>query len=152
MLKVKGLAVAMLSVAAGMSLAGGVAQAQYIGNGVGAAQGQHEQGRERADEAQYGRTWLGGRVTAVNGVEVTVQRREDNAVHTFVVTQRTVFHKHRNEPAVYQDVHIGDHIRAEGNLQNGWFVAEHVAVFDEQQNRGEHSGQSGNSMQRHAQQ
>lgn len=141
----------MLSVVAEMALARGVAQAQYGGNGVDAAHGQHEQGRERADEAQYGKTWLGGRVTAVNGVQVTVQRREDNAGQTFVVTQRTVFHKHRNEPAVYQDVHIGDHIRAEGNLQNGWFVAEHVAVFDEQQNRGEHSGQIGNSM-RHVQQ
>jgi hypothetical protein len=142
MLKVKGLAVAMLSVAAGMSLAGGVAQAQYIGNGVGAAQGQHEQGRERADEAQYGRTWLGGRVTAVNGVEVAVQRREDNAVHTFVVTQSTIFHKHRGEQAVYQDVHVGDHVRAEGEVLNGRFIARHVAVFDEQQH-GERTGRNG---------
>ena len=134
--------VAVLAVVAELTLTAGLVQAQYSGNGVGAGHGQRQENRERPDEAEDGKTWMGGKVMAVNGVQVAVQRREDNAVHTFVVTQSTIFHKHRGEQAVYQDVHVGDHVRAEGEVLNGRFIARHVAVFDEQQH-GERTGRNG---------
>jgi len=101
------------------------------------------------DQAQYGRTWIGGRVTAVNGVQVTIQRHDENASHTFVVTQSTIFNKRGGEQAVYSDVQVGDHVRVEGGVQKGYFLATHVGVFDE--HHGEREGRGGFGGQRRPQ-
>ena len=50
----------------------------------------------REMEANYGKTWLMGRVTAINEVKVTLQGGPDNAVHTFIADENTTFRKRRD--------------------------------------------------------
>lgn len=78
--------------------------------------------------ANYGKTWLMGRVTAVDGVKVTLMGTEDNAPHTFVANENTDFRERRN-PITLADVKVGDMVRADGSLQNGVFTATTVNVM-----------------------
>jgi hypothetical protein len=79
-------------------------------------------------EANFGKTWLMGRVTAVDGVKVTVQGGPGNGAHTFVADENTTFRK-RREPVTLGDVQVGDMVRVEGALKDGSFVATTVAVM-----------------------
>lgn len=78
--------------------------------------------------ADYGKTWLMGRVTAVNGTTVSIMGTEDNASHSFVVNENTDFRERRN-PATLADVKVGDMVRAEGALSDGTFTASMVNVM-----------------------
>jgi hypothetical protein len=82
----------------------------------------------REMQANYGKTWLMGRVTAVNEVKVTVEGGPDNASHTFVADENTTFRK-RRDPITLADIHPGDMVRVEGALKGGEFVATNVAVM-----------------------
>jgi hypothetical protein len=78
--------------------------------------------------ANYGKTWLQGRVTAINETEVTLLGINDNAAHTFVANEDTTFRK-RREPITLADVQVGDMVRVEGAVKDGVFVASSVAVM-----------------------
>ncbi|MGH9605760.1 MAG: DUF5666 domain-containing protein [Terracidiphilus sp.] len=78
--------------------------------------------------ASYGKTWLMGRVTAVDGVKVTLMGSEDNASHTFVANENTDFRERRN-PITLADVKVGDMVRVDGSLQNGVFTAATVNLM-----------------------
>ncbi len=78
--------------------------------------------------ASYGKTWLMGRVTAVNGTSVTLMGSEDNAAHTFVANENTDFRERRN-PITLGDVKVGDTVRVEGSVQNGTFTATTVDLM-----------------------
>jgi hypothetical protein len=82
----------------------------------------------REMQANYGKTWVMGRVTAVNDVKVTLQGGPDNATHSFVADENTTFRK-RRDPITLADIQVGDMIRAEGSLRNGAFLATSVAVM-----------------------
>lgn len=82
----------------------------------------------RAMEASYGKTWLMGRVTAVDGVKVTLEGSLDKVSHSFVADENTEF-RERREPITLADVHVGDMVRVEGALKDGAFVASTVAVL-----------------------
>ena len=82
----------------------------------------------REMEANYGKTWLMGRVTAINEVKVTLQGGPNNAVHTFVADENTSFRK-RRDPITLADVQVGDMVRVEGAVKEGTFVATMVAVM-----------------------
>lgn len=82
----------------------------------------------REMEANFGKTWLAGRVTAINEVKITLQGGPDNAVHAFVADEDTTFRK-RREPITLADVQVGDMVRVEGALKDGTFVATSVAVM-----------------------
>jgi hypothetical protein len=82
--------------------------------------------RMREMQANYGKTWLMGRVTAVNDVNVTLQGGPDNATHTFTADENTTFRK-RRDPITLADIQPGDTLRVEGSLQNGHFLATTVA-------------------------
>jgi hypothetical protein len=82
----------------------------------------------REMQANYGKTWLMGKVTAVDGVKVTLQGGLDNAVRTFVADENTTFRK-RREPITLADVQVGDAVRVEGAVKDGTFVATTVAVM-----------------------
>ena len=88
----------------------------------------------REMQANYGKTWLMGRVTAVNDVKVTLQGGPDNAAHTFVADENTTFRK-RREPITLADVQVGDMLRVEGSQKNGEFLATTVAVMGPPPNR-----------------
>ncbi len=77
-------------------------------------------------QANYGKTWVMGRVTAINDVKVTLQGGPDNAAHTFVADENTTFRK-RREPITLADIQVGDMVRAEGSTKNGAFLATSVA-------------------------
>ena len=82
----------------------------------------------REMQANFGKTWLQGKVTAVNGVSVTLSSSVDNATHIFVANDGTAFRKHR-EPITLADVQVGDMMRVEGALKDGSFVATTVIVM-----------------------
>lgn len=82
----------------------------------------------REMQANFGKTWLAGRVTAVNGTKVTLQSQMDNAEHTFAVDENTSFRK-RRAPVTLADVEVGAGVRVEGTVKEGVFVASAVTVM-----------------------
>jgi len=84
--------------------------------------------RMEAMAASYGKTWLMGRVTAVDGVKVTLMGSEDSAPHTFVANENTDFRERRN-PITLADVKVGDMVRVDGAVQDGVFTAATVNVM-----------------------
>jgi hypothetical protein len=82
----------------------------------------------RAMEANYGKTWLMGRVTAVEGMKVSIEGTLDKAPHSFVADENTQF-RERREPITLADVRVGDMVRVQGAVKDGSFVAATVAVL-----------------------
>lgn len=82
----------------------------------------------REMQANYGKTWLMGKVTAINDVKVTLEGGPDNAAHTLVADENTTFRK-RRDPITLADIQVGDMVRAEGAVKNGEFVATSVSVM-----------------------
>jgi hypothetical protein len=81
----------------------------------------------RAMEANFGKTWLMGRVAAIDGVKVTLSG-PDNADHSFLADENTSF-RQRREPITLADIHVGDVVRADGALKDGAFTATAVYVM-----------------------
>lgn len=79
-------------------------------------------------QANYGKTWLMGEVTAIDGNTITILGRIDNAPHTFTITESTNFRRGR-QPITLADLQKGDRVRVQGAVQNGGFVAASVSVF-----------------------
>ena len=82
----------------------------------------------REMQANYGKTWLMGRVTAIDEVKVTLKGGPDNASHTFIADENTTFRK-RRDPITLADIQPGDMVRVEGSVKNGEFLAATVAVM-----------------------
>ena len=78
--------------------------------------------------AEYGKTWLMGRVTAIQGTTVTLMGSQDDAPHTFVVNENTDFRERRN-PITLADIKAGDIVRAQGAVSDGQFTATNVNVM-----------------------
>lgn len=76
-------------------------------------------------EADYGKTWLMGKVTAIDGTKVTLTGGPDNAEHTFVADENTTFRK-RRDPITLADLQVGDMVRVDGAVKNGVFTAATV--------------------------
>lgn len=88
-----------------------------------------EHAREmREMEANFGKTWLMGRVTEVKDTTVTLQSQVDSASHTFVADENTTFRR-RREPVTLADVQVGETVRVEGAVKEGVFVASAVSVM-----------------------
>lgn len=82
----------------------------------------------REMQANYGKTWLMGKVTAVDGVKVSLMGSVDNATHSFVADESTTFRKHR-EPITLGDIAVGDIVRVEGAVKDGAFLATTVTAM-----------------------
>ncbi|MGO9775648.1 MAG: DUF5666 domain-containing protein [Terracidiphilus sp.] len=82
----------------------------------------------REAQANYGKTWLIGKVTAIKETKVTLLGSVDNTTHSFVADENTTFRKHR-EPVTLADVQVGDTVRIEGAVKDGSFVAATVTVM-----------------------
>ncbi|HEU5458246.1 MAG TPA: DUF5666 domain-containing protein [Terracidiphilus sp.] len=76
-------------------------------------------------EADYGKTWLMGRVTAIDGVKVTLEGIRDKTAYSFTADENTTF-RHRREPITLADIHLGDLVRVEGAIKDGVFLATTV--------------------------
>ena len=79
----------------------------------------------REMQANYGKTWLAGKVTAIDGVKVTLMSSIDNASHAFVADENTTFRR-RREPITLADIQVGDMVRVEGAVKGGTFTATTV--------------------------
>jgi hypothetical protein len=79
----------------------------------------------REMQANYGKTWIMGKVTAIDGVKVTLMGALDNTAHSFVADENTTFRK-RRDPITLGDIQIGDTVRAEGAIKDGAFLATTV--------------------------
>ena len=82
----------------------------------------------QAMQANFGKTWLMGRVTAVNETKVTLHSQMDDADHTFVADENTSFRR-RREPVTLADIQVGANVRVEGTVKEGVFVASGVNVM-----------------------
>jgi hypothetical protein len=82
----------------------------------------------REMQANYGKTWIMGKVTAIDGVKVTLMGVIDNTAHSFVADENTTFRK-RRDPITLADIQVGDTIRVEGALKEGAFLATQVSVM-----------------------
>ncbi len=78
--------------------------------------------------ANYGKTWMMGKVTAIDGVKVTITGSIDNLPLAFVADENTTLRK-RREPITLADIQVGDMVRAEGALRDGIFTATAVNVM-----------------------
>ena len=81
----------------------------------------------REMQANYGKTWLMGKVTAINETKITLLGSVDNAAHAFVADENTTFRK-RREPITLADLQVGDGLRVEGSVKDGTFIAASVSV------------------------
>lgn len=79
----------------------------------------------REMQANYGKTWLMGKITAVDGVKVTLMGAVDNTTRSFVADENTTFRK-RREPITLADLAVGDSVRVEGAVKDGAFLATTV--------------------------
>lgn len=75
--------------------------------------------------ANFGKTWLQGKVTAINGTTITLTGALDNAPHTVVADENTTFRR-RRDPITLADIQVGDTVRAEGAVKDGVFTATAV--------------------------
>ncbi len=82
----------------------------------------------REVQANFGKTWIMGKVTAIDGVKVTLMSSIDNASHAFAADENTTFRK-RRVPITLADIQPGDMVRAEGALKDGAFTATAVNVM-----------------------
>ena len=78
--------------------------------------------------ANFGKTWLQGKVTAINGTTITLTGALDNAPHTVVADENTTFRR-RRDPITLADIQVGDTVRAEGAVNNGVFTATAVSMM-----------------------
>ncbi len=77
------------------------------------------------EQANYGKTWLMGKVTAIDGTKVTIEGGPGNATHSFVADENTTFRK-RREPVTLADIAVGDMVRVEGAVKGDAFAATTV--------------------------
>ena len=78
--------------------------------------------------ANYGKTWLMGKVTAINETKVTIMGSVDQASHTFMADENTAFRKQR-DPVTLADIQVGDMVRVEGASSDAGFAATTVDVM-----------------------
>src|SRR6185437_6328383 len=91
--------------------------------------------------ADYGKTWLMGRVTDIEGMKVTVMGSQDHAPHSFVVNENTGFREQRN-PITLADIKTGDMVRVQGSSSGDTFTASSVNVIRMPQGMGNAPGSS----------
>ncbi len=82
----------------------------------------------REMQANFGKTWLMGKVISVHDVKITLQSPVDNTPHTFVADENTSFRR-RREMITLADVQTGDNLRVEGAVKEGVFLASTVSVM-----------------------
>ena len=83
----------------------------------------------REMQANYGKTWLAGRITGIEGTTITIDGMVDHAKHTIDVDENTSFHK-RRDSITLADIQPGEQLRAEGAVKGGVFLATVVTAME----------------------
>ena len=89
----------------------------------------------REMQANYGKTWLAGRITAINDTTITIEGMVDHAPHAIVVDENTSF-RQRRDSITLADIHPGEQLRAEGAVKGGTFLATTVTAMQPQNRDG----------------
>jgi Domain of unknown function (DUF5666) len=84
--------------------------------------------RMKQMQADFGKTWTAGKITAINDLTLTVER-PDKKTQSITVDENTSFQKHR-ESITLADIKVGDTVTSRGALKNGNFVATQLAVVE----------------------
>jgi preprotein translocase subunit YajC len=83
----------------------------------------------REMQANYGKTWLAGRITGIEGTTITIDGIVDHAKHTIDVDENTSFHK-RRDSITLADIQPGEQLRAEGAVKGSVFLATVVTTME----------------------
>jgi hypothetical protein len=83
----------------------------------------------RAMQANYGKTWLAGKITGIEGTTITIDGMIDHASHVIAVDENTSFRK-RRDAITMADIKPGDQLRAEGAVKDGVFLATTVTAMN----------------------
>lgn len=84
--------------------------------------------RMKQMQADFGKTWTAGKVTAINDLTLTIDR-PDKKTQTIAVDENTSFQKHR-ESITLADIKVGDTVTSRGALKNGDFLATQLIVVE----------------------
>jgi hypothetical protein len=79
-------------------------------------------------QANYGKTWLMGKVTAIDGTKITIAGALDNQPYTLQADENTYFRERRQSIAL-AGIHVGDMVRAEGGMKGSDFAVRLVNVM-----------------------
>ena len=89
--------------------------------------------RMKQAQADFGKTWTMGKVTAIDLGHLTVTvERPDKVSQTIAVNENTEFRKRGpdgEEDIAFPDIKAGDRVMVRGSLQNGSFVATDIGVM-----------------------
>lgn len=85
----------------------------------------------REMQANYGKTWLAGRITSIKDTTITIDGMVDHAAHSIVVDENTSF-RQRRDSITLADIQPGEQLRAEGSVKGGVFVATTVTAMQPQ--------------------
>ena len=75
-----------------------------------------------------GKTWSAGKITAIAGTRIRVQRL-DGVEQSIAVDENTSFQQ-KHDSVTLADLRAGQGFRAEGHVANGTFTATTLTVFD----------------------
>jgi hypothetical protein len=89
----------------------------------------------REMQANFGKTWLAGRITAIDGTRITIEGSVDHVPHAIEVDENTSFRK-RREAITLADMQPGDQIRLDGAMKEGAFRATNLVDLGEFQRDG----------------
>ena len=84
--------------------------------------------RMKQMQADFGKTWTAGKITAINDLTLTIER-PDKKTQTVTVDENTSFQKHR-ESITLADIKVGDAVTSRGALKDGNFVATQLSVVE----------------------
>jgi len=76
----------------------------------------------------WAKTWLSGKVVALDGVRLTVQGTVDNLPHVVLADENTSFRK-RRDPVTLADVAVGDELLVQGAGKAEVFVASSINIM-----------------------
>ena len=82
----------------------------------------------RAARADFGKTWIAGKVTAIHELKITLERAGDKQTQVVAVDENTSF-RQRREDVTLADVKVGDFITAEGGLHANSFLATTLRIM-----------------------
>lgn len=79
-------------------------------------------------QADFGKTWTAGKITAINDLTLTIER-PDKKIQTIAVDENTSFQKHR-ESITLADIKVGNTVTSRGALKDGNFLATLLTVVE----------------------
>lgn len=94
----------------------------------------------RQMQANWGKTWLAGRITGIQDTTITIDGTLDHQSHAVSVDENTSF-RQRRDSITLADIKPGEELRAEGALKNGVFTATTVVAMQPGSGPGQGQGQ-----------